>query len=76
MEAVNKTKELKAVKDGAEHVSVKTVKASEMQKWMDSRLNALDKPHKYTKILQGISVKEKNSKYYNFERYKSLWKMI
>ncbi len=30
-----------------------------MQKWMDSSGIANDKPHKYTRILQGISVKVK-----------------
>ncbi|MGE7600087.1 hypothetical protein [Lysinibacillus fusiformis] len=59
IEAVNKTGSLKAIKDGGNHVSVKTDKASEMKGWIDSRDNANDKPHKYTRILQGISVKVK-----------------
>lgn len=59
MKAVNKTGSLKAIKDGGNHVSVKTAKASEMKGWINSLNNANDKPHKYTKILQGISVKVK-----------------
>lgn len=45
MEAVNKTGSLKAIKVGGNHVSVKTVKKSEMKGWIDSRDNANDKPH-------------------------------
>ncbi len=59
IEAVNKTGSLKAIKDGGNHVSVKTANALEMQGWINSRNNANNKPHKYTKILQGISVKVK-----------------
>lgn len=59
IQAVNKTGSLKAVKDGTTHVSVKTAKASEMQAWIKSRDNANSKPHKYTKLLQAMSVKVK-----------------
>lgn len=59
MEAVNKTKVLKAVKDKPNHVGVLPVKKSELQEWMDTRDIANTKPHKYTKILQGISVRVK-----------------
>lgn len=59
IQSVNKTGSLKAVKDGSNHASVKTVKASEMQGWINSRGNANSKPHKFTKILQGISIKVK-----------------
>ncbi|TKI70596.1 hypothetical protein FC756_07440 [Lysinibacillus mangiferihumi] len=59
MEAVNKTKVLKAIQDKPNHVAVMPVKKSELQDWMNTRSNANNKPHEYTKILQGISVKVK-----------------
>lgn len=59
-EAVDQTKVLKAVIDGKNHVSVKPVKSSEMKGWIDSRANAKEKPHKFTRILQAISVSSKN----------------
>lgn len=59
MEAINTTGELIAVKDGKIHVSVKPVKSSKMSEWVGTRDNANNNPHKYTKILQGLSVKVK-----------------
>ena len=59
-EAVNETKVLKAVVDGTNHASVKPVVASEMKGWIPSKAKADEKPHKYTKILQAISVSSKN----------------
>ncbi|MBD8033029.1 hypothetical protein [Solibacillus merdavium] len=59
MEAVNKTKVLKAIKDKPGHVAVYPTNKSELKSWAATRENALNKPHKYTKMMQGISVKVK-----------------
>ncbi|WLR44447.1 hypothetical protein LC087_18870 (plasmid) [Bacillus carboniphilus] len=59
-EAVDKTKVLKAVIDGTNHVSVKPTNSADMKGWIASRSNANSKPHKFTKILQAISVASKN----------------
>ena len=59
-EAVDSTKVLKAVLDGGNHVSVKPVKASDRQGWIDSRANADKKPHKFTRLLQAISISSNN----------------
>lgn len=59
MEAANKTASLKGIKDGTNHASVKTVNKSEKQGWINSRSTVKEKPHKYSKILQEISVKAK-----------------
>lgn len=59
MEAVNKTKVLKAIKDKPNHVAVLPTKKSDLKAWQATRDNAKNKPHKYTKILQSISVRVK-----------------
>src|SRR5574344_901507 len=59
MEAVNKTGVLGAVKDGPKHVSVVPTDMSKMPEWQAPRENANENPHMYTKILQSISIKEK-----------------
>ena len=59
-EAVDSTKVLKAVLDGGNHVSVKPVKASDMQGWIDSRANADKKSHKFTELLEAISISSNN----------------
>ena len=60
VEAVNKTKVLKAVIDGVNHVTVKPVDFSRHQEWRNSKANANNNPHEFTKILQAISVSSKN----------------
>lgn len=59
-EAVNKTKVLKIILDKPNHASLTTVKASDMKSWIASKKNADEKPHKFTRILQAISVSSKN----------------
>ncbi|WP_218832101.1 hypothetical protein [Niallia circulans] len=59
-EAVNNTKVLKAVVDGSNHVSVKPKNSADMAGWIKSKDNANEKPHKFTRILQAISVSSKN----------------
>ena len=58
IEVVNSTGILTAVQDGDIHVSVYPTDMSTMPEWQASRENANTNPHAYTKILQGISIRE------------------
>ena len=49
-----------SVVDGLNHVTVKPVDFSRHQEWRNSKANANNNPHEFTKILQAISVSSKN----------------
>lgn len=49
-----------SVVDGLNHVTVKPVDFSRHQEWRNSKDNANNNPHEFTKILQAISVSSKN----------------
>jgi len=56
IEIVNATGVLTAVKDGANHASVKPIDVSRTQEWRDSKENALEDPHEFTRIMMSITV--------------------
>ena len=57
LETVNSTGVLRAIIDGANHVSVYPTVRATMAAWINSRENAETNPHPYTMLLKSISLK-------------------
>jgi len=57
LEIINATGVLRAVIDGANHVSVFPTNPADLAKWQASRLTALESPYYLTTLLQNISVR-------------------
>ncbi|MNT67574.1 hypothetical protein D3C72_2057290 [compost metagenome] len=56
---VNSTGVLKAIKDGAVHVSVTPVKPGGLISWIESKPNSQNSSHEYTQIIKSICVEVK-----------------